>query len=89
MDHDMRCAPHSDRSTAEQRKALKFEVQVYRVRTHNYLIDIQRLEGHLYLFLDLCSELISQLNLDALPAPPPLESAPPTSHNGGEFMAQH
>jgi hypothetical protein len=54
-------------------KIIKFEVQVYRVRTQSYLIDVQRLEGHLYLFLDLCSQLLSCLSPN-----PTNGEAPPT-----------
>ena len=87
MDDDMHTErPHGD-SPSEPRKDLKFEVQIYRVRTQMYLLDVQRLEGHLYLFLDLCAELISQLHLDAPPAPAQRESAP--QPNGSDFMSQH
>ena len=86
MDDDMHTErPHGD-SPGEPRKDLKFEVQIYRVRTQMYLLDVQRLEGHLYLFLDLCAELISQLHLEP-PAPAQRESAP--QPNGSDFMSQH
>ena len=66
MDSDMQedSAEHKpDKSGAllGPNKCLKFEVQVYRVRTQSYLVDVQRLEGHLYLFLDLCSQLLAAL----------------------------
>jgi hypothetical protein len=50
-------------------RMIKFEVQVYRIKTHQYLIDVQRLEGHLYLYLDLCGELLSVLRMHASPGP--------------------
>lgn len=40
-------------------RTVKFEVQVYRTKAHQYLVDVQRLEGHLYLYLDLCGDLLS------------------------------
>jgi hypothetical protein len=60
VDADMQVEPLIKAGKAE--KIIKFEVQVYRVRTQSYLIDVQRLEGHLYLFLDLCSQLLSSLS---------------------------
>lgn len=40
-------------------RTVKFEVQVYRTKAHQYLVDVQRLDGHLYLYLDLCGDLLS------------------------------
>lgn len=66
MDSDMQddSAEKPDKGGALAGKSLRFEVQVYRVRTQSYLIDVQRLEGHLYLFLDLCSQLLTELSPD-------------------------
>lgn len=36
---------------------MKFEIQIYKLRPGCYVIDMQRLEGHLYHYLDLCGEL--------------------------------
>lgn len=42
-------------------RTVKFEVQVYRTKAHQYLVDVQRLDGHLYLYLDLCGDLLSMI----------------------------
>ena len=64
-------------SAHEASGQLKFEVQVYRVRSQCYLLDVQRLEGHLYLFLDLCAALICRLHL----------LSPTADANGGKAVA--
>jgi hypothetical protein len=38
---------------------VKFEIQIYKLRPGCYVIDMQRLEGHVYHYLDLCGELSS------------------------------
>jgi Kinase associated domain 1 len=38
-------------------KIVKFEIQIYKTRPGSYIVDIQRLEGHVYSFLDVCGEL--------------------------------
>lgn len=38
---------------------VKFEAQMYKVREEEYVIDIQRLEGELYLFMDVCGRVLS------------------------------
>lgn len=50
-------------------RTIKFEVQVYRIKTHQYLVDVQRLEGHLYLYLDLCGDLLSILRMHGASGP--------------------
>jgi 5'-AMP-activated protein kinase catalytic alpha subunit len=42
---------------------VKFELQVYRVREERYMLDIQRLDGPLYCFMDLVDRLLSVLQL--------------------------
>jgi hypothetical protein len=61
MEEDMGVCHPPPEASPMTRKAIKFEVQVYRVRSGGYIIDMQRLDGHLYLFLDLCADLIAQL----------------------------
>jgi Kinase associated domain 1 len=73
MEEDTHVAPPKGGCT------LKFEVQIYRVRTHTYLIDVQKLSGHLYLFLDLCADLIGRLHVES-----PASSRASASENGVE-----
>jgi 5'-AMP-activated protein kinase catalytic alpha subunit len=51
-----------DDATARER-VLKFEVQMYRLRDGEYVVDFQRLQGELFLFMDLCSRMFSTLRL--------------------------
>lgn len=50
-----------DESSGNGRRLIRFEVQIYRARSQQYLIDVQRLDGPLYLYFDLCSELLGFL----------------------------
>lgn len=40
---------------------VKFEIQLYKTRDDKYLLDLQRISGPQFLFLDFCSVLIMQL----------------------------
>ncbi|KAJ4834488.1 SNF1- protein kinase catalytic subunit alpha kin10, partial [Turnera subulata] len=40
---------------------VKFEVQLYKARDEKYLLDLQRVQGPQFLFLDLCAALLAQL----------------------------
>mmetsp|Transcript_6363 Transcript_6363/g.12098 ORF Transcript_6363/g.12098 Transcript_6363/m.12098 type:complete len:496 (+) Transcript_6363:583-2070(+) len=42
---------------------LKFEVQVYRLKEEKYMVDIQRLDGPLYCYLDLIDRVVAELKL--------------------------
>ncbi|GAB4817310.1 hypothetical protein N2152v2_004356 [Parachlorella kessleri] len=42
---------------------IKFEVQLYKVRDQEYILDLQRLSGGLFLYMDLCGNLLSTLRL--------------------------
>ena len=53
---------------------VKFEVQIYKLRPGCYVIDVQRLEGHVYHYLDLCGELAAVLLQAVPPAPDALHS---------------
>eukprot|EP00891_Asterochloris_glomerata_P001387 jgi/Astpho2/1387/Aster-06242 len=49
-------------------RVLKFEVQLYKatlpaVREGEYMLDIQRLQGEVFLFMDLCGSLLATLHL--------------------------
>eukprot|EP00238_Polyblepharides_amylifera_P000466 CAMPEP_0196572784 /NCGR_PEP_ID=MMETSP1081-20130531/2766_1 /TAXON_ID=36882 /ORGANISM="Pyramimonas amylifera, Strain CCMP720" /LENGTH=446 /DNA_ID=CAMNT_0041890217 /DNA_START=123 /DNA_END=1463 /DNA_ORIENTATION=+ len=44
-----------------QHLLVKFEVQLYRLKEERYAVDIQRLEGPLYCYMDLVNRFISEL----------------------------
>ncbi|GFR41578.1 hypothetical protein Agub_g2299 [Astrephomene gubernaculifera] len=42
---------------------LRFECQMYKVRDDEYVIDIQRVNGELFLFMDVCGRVLSDLRI--------------------------
>jgi len=42
---------------------VKFEMQLYKTREENYLLDLQRVSGQAFLFLDLCAAFLVQLGV--------------------------
>ncbi|KAF1859962.1 hypothetical protein Lal_00028146 [Lupinus albus] len=42
---------------------IKFEVQLYKTREEKYLLDLQRVQGPQFLFLDLCAAFLAQLRV--------------------------
>ncbi|KAK4833849.1 hypothetical protein QYF36_012316 [Acer negundo] len=42
---------------------VKFEVQLYKTREEKYLLDLQRVQGPQFLFLDLCAAFLAQLRV--------------------------
>ncbi|KAM7516751.1 hypothetical protein LguiA_006334 [Lonicera macranthoides] len=42
---------------------VKFEVQLYKTRDDKYLLDLQRVQGPQFLFLDLCAAFLAQLRV--------------------------
>ncbi|KAF9602408.1 hypothetical protein IFM89_027537 [Coptis chinensis] len=42
---------------------VKFEVQLYKTREEKYLLDLQRINGPQFLFLDLCAAFLAQLRV--------------------------
>lgn len=42
---------------------VKFEVQLYKTREEKYLLDLQRVHGPQFLFLDLCAAFLAQLRV--------------------------
>ncbi|KAK4477596.1 hypothetical protein RD792_016832 [Penstemon davidsonii] len=42
---------------------VKFEVQLYKTRDDKYLLDLQRVHGPQFLFLDLCAAFLAQLRV--------------------------
>ncbi|PNH08344.1 SNF1-related protein kinase catalytic subunit alpha KIN10 [Tetrabaena socialis] len=42
---------------------MRFECQMYKVRDDEYVIDIQGLDGELFLFMDVCGRVLSDLRI--------------------------
>lgn len=42
---------------------IKFEVQIYKVREGEYLVDFQRIAGDLFLYLDVCADVLFSLRI--------------------------
>ncbi|KAG5536558.1 hypothetical protein RHGRI_024096 [Rhododendron griersonianum] len=42
---------------------VKFEMQLYKTHEENYLLDLQRVSGQAFLFLDLCAAFLMQLGV--------------------------
>lgn len=40
-----------------------FILQLYKTREENYLLDLQRVSGQAFLFLDLCAAFLMQLGV--------------------------
>ncbi|WJX75266.1 SNF1-related protein kinase catalytic subunit alpha kin10 [Trifolium repens] len=53
----------SDDSGIIENVAVKFELQLYKTREEKYLLDLQRVHGSEFLFLDLCAAFLSQLRV--------------------------
>ena len=45
----------------QQKIQIKFEIQVYRDKNNRYVLDIQRLQGHMYTFLDVVTAIFGDL----------------------------
>jgi Kinase associated domain 1 len=68
-----RSLPRADNSSGSkhvQCRLIRFEIQIYHARSQQYIVDVQRLQGPLYLYLDLCSELLRFLAARSSPALP-------------------
>lgn len=50
---------------ATEPRVLKFELQLYRMKEERYILDMQRLEGDLMSFMDVCGRLLAELRLPA------------------------
>ncbi|WIA14302.1 hypothetical protein OEZ85_002836 [Tetradesmus obliquus] len=50
-----------DGAAAAVEHILKFEAQMYKIRDDEYAIDVQRLEGELLLFMDVCGRLLGEI----------------------------
>ncbi|KDD76318.1 hypothetical protein H632_c270p0, partial [Helicosporidium sp. ATCC 50920] len=44
-------------------RLVKFEVQVYKVREGEYVLDFQRVSGDLFLYMDLCGKVLYSLRV--------------------------
>ncbi|KAK6927298.1 Protein kinase domain [Dillenia turbinata] len=49
--------------TIRSPNVVKFEVQLYKTRDEKYLLDLQRVQGPQFLFLDLCAAFLAQLRV--------------------------
>ncbi|KAK3409218.1 SNF1-related protein kinase catalytic subunit alpha KIN10 isoform X1 [Eucalyptus grandis] len=47
----------------KSRNVVKFEVQLYKTTEEKYLLDLQRVQGPQFLFLDLCAAFLAQLRV--------------------------
>ena len=61
MDDEMAVGMTDEDAPVPIHKSVKFELQVYRVRQHEYVVDMQLLAGDLYLHVDVCANLLSRL----------------------------
>ncbi|KAI4346628.1 hypothetical protein L6164_007509 [Bauhinia variegata] len=52
-----------ENDAASKSKVVKFEVQLYKTRDEKYLLDLQRVQGPQFLFLDLCAAFLAQLRV--------------------------
>ncbi|KAL3844641.1 hypothetical protein ACJIZ3_002044 [Penstemon smallii] len=54
IEHDISSSPQN---------VIKFEVQLYKTREDKYLLDLQRVHGPQFLFLELCAAFLAQLRV--------------------------
>ncbi|EFA83477.1 putative protein serine/threonine kinase [Heterostelium album PN500] len=54
--YQLRCRIMNDRP-------IKIVLQLFRVTENRYLLDIKKIEGEIFIFFDICSELLTELNL--------------------------
>ncbi|KAM7510088.1 hypothetical protein LguiB_008963 [Lonicera macranthoides] len=52
-----------ENDSATRPDVVKFEVQLYKTREEKYLLDLQRVQGPQFLFLDLCAAFLAQLRV--------------------------
>ncbi|EPS67362.1 hypothetical protein M569_07413, partial [Genlisea aurea] len=53
----------ADMKSSPSQNVIKFEVQLYKTREDKYLLDLQRVQGPQFLFLDLCAAFLTQLRV--------------------------
>ncbi|KAL8154198.1 hypothetical protein V2J09_011958 [Rumex salicifolius] len=59
---DESCIVESEGMTRSH-NVVKFELQLYKTRDEKYLLDLQRVQGPHFLFLDLCAAFLAQLRV--------------------------
>ncbi|KAF1877448.1 hypothetical protein Lal_00040163 [Lupinus albus] len=52
-----------ENDSVSKSNVVKFEVQLYKTREEKYLLDLQRVQGPQFLFLDLCAAFLAQLRV--------------------------
>ncbi|KAH7279953.1 hypothetical protein KP509_37G045000 [Ceratopteris richardii] len=52
-----------DHGVRDEYKSVKFEIQLYKMAEDKYLLDIQRVQGPQFLFVDLCALFLAELNV--------------------------
>jgi len=57
-------AGETDNESSVETNFIKFEVQLFKMREEKYLLDLQRVEGPSFLFLDLCSNFLADLRVN-------------------------
>lgn len=56
-------AGNRDNESGVESNVLKFELQLFKLREEKYLLDLQRVVGPTYLFLDLCAAFLAELRV--------------------------
>ncbi|KAI5067635.1 hypothetical protein GOP47_0018163 [Adiantum capillus-veneris] len=52
-----------DHGARDERDAVKFEIQLYKTKEDKYLLDLQRVQGPQFLFMDLCASFLAELRV--------------------------
>ncbi len=60
-DGDVEVDPLQAAGSQEVEYDLKFETGMYKVREDEYVIDVQRLQGELFIFMDVCGRVLSEI----------------------------
>jgi len=55
--------PFQLRCRIDNNKPVKLVLQLFRVAENRYLLDIKKIEGEIFIFFDICSLLLEELNL--------------------------
>jgi len=59
----VRQAAEGDLGASARRAQVKLGLQLYKVVDDQYLLDVKRLEGDIFPFMDVCSSLLCELKL--------------------------
>ncbi|KAH7387108.1 hypothetical protein KP509_16G005800 [Ceratopteris richardii] len=52
-----------DHVTRDECDTVKFEIQLYKTKEDKYLLDLQRVQGPQFLFMDLCASFLAELRV--------------------------